>query len=81
MIYVVLSPKISSVPSLTRDVHQMNKYKAVNPLNDKVQMTIDCGSNWEPVKLTMFPRTTEDLWIKPVLEASVCNLERWEIIK
>ena len=76
---IILNASVPKEPVLRS---QEGHYLAINPLASKVELTITCSGDYEPVLLEMLPRTQQELEIKqPNGFAASCLLDSYRRVK
>jgi hypothetical protein len=79
---IILTAATPKEPELKFHYSDGYNYEAVNPLLDAVELTIDCGHDMELARVTMSPRTKEQLLIKTDDgKDAVCTLGGWKRLK
>lgn len=84
----VLVPRQLPDPSFKYDFEK-GVYRAANPLDNLVLMTVYCGEEFEEVRVHLAPRSAENVVIKfpgksgkrTIPFNDTCLMSRWEVVR
>lgn len=76
LLLITLIPAVATLPNLR--YLGSGKHLIENPLKETVEMTVNCGTDYEKLKFNMLPRTREYFTVKdPDGNFTVCFEETW----
>jgi hypothetical protein len=84
LISLTLTASTPKSPELYVRFDKTYNYEAINPLLCSTELAIDCGHEFEVLKVVITPRTREFLAIRDSsgrLDTVVCHLDSWKKLK
>lgn len=80
LVAITLSPAVKNYPHMNH--LSAGQHQLVNPTNDSVKFTLDCGEDWAKIQYQLLPRTSEVLYLNsPSGTPAYCFLTKWEPLK